>query len=266
MIDIGGPYPETASGKKYILSIIDVFSRYSKLIPLRVTDTETIIKALMKDWISVFGFPETIVSDNASNLNGKLFQDFCKDFDIIKATSSPYHPEGNSIVERLFRTVKDRIFCVHHSTGYNWEEAIPYVEIGLRTTKTRDSKYSPHEIIFGRTLRVPGLTNDSIIAQSSKQYLDKLRERLESIATKEKPEENPEPTRKFKVGENVMVRKSTKPDIYEGRFFGPAKIIEFVYPKSYVVQYKHRVYRRHESFLKRFDCKVNQDTERVTVI
>ena len=47
MIDITGPLPRSSEGYSEILSVIDVFSRYCSLIPLKSTETKHIIDGLM---------------------------------------------------------------------------------------------------------------------------------------------------------------------------------------------------------------------------
>ena len=46
-----------------------------------------------------------------SFLNEKV-NEICATLKIRHSTSSPYYPEGNSMVERLFKTIKDFIFCI----------------------------------------------------------------------------------------------------------------------------------------------------------
>ena len=105
MIDITGPLPRSSEGYSYILGVIDVFSRYCSWIPLKSTETKHIIDALMQNWISIFGF------------NSRLLCDFCKKYNVEKVNSCSYYPEGNSIIERLFRTSKDMIYATSKENG-----------------------------------------------------------------------------------------------------------------------------------------------------
>ncbi len=70
-MDIVGPLPRTKAGHRFILTVMDYASRYPEAIPLKKTDSQTIADALMTVF-SRMGFPKEILSDNGSNLTGKV--------------------------------------------------------------------------------------------------------------------------------------------------------------------------------------------------
>lgn len=72
-----------------------------------------------------------------------------------KSRSSPYYPQGDGIIERLFRTAKDMIYATCKSRGKDWVDILPTVEMALRCTQTRDYRLTPYEIIFGRKMVTP---------------------------------------------------------------------------------------------------------------
>ena len=155
MMDIYGPLPITSKGYQYILAIVDVYSRYPMLIPLKRINAHIIMDTLFRKWIAIFGYSEKIGSDNATYFTAEILIEFCNVFGIKQIFSSPYHPQGNSIVERLSRTVKDRVFATCHDLKNEWNEALPLIEMGLRATRLNKSKYSPNEIIFGVKTMLP---------------------------------------------------------------------------------------------------------------
>ena len=134
MIDIAGPLPVTKSGYRYILGVVDVFSRYIALIPLRSTGSNKIIKTLLSIWISTFGFPSTILTDNAPNFTSSEMEMFCRMYNIKKENSPPYYPQGNGIIERAFRTSKDIIYATCKERGINWAKLLPNTIMVLRST------------------------------------------------------------------------------------------------------------------------------------
>ena len=69
-MDIAGPLPQTKSGNRFILSIIDVFSKYVSLYPVRNMHLETIIAILKKYWIPCF------VTDGGSYFTGHEMKKF----------------------------------------------------------------------------------------------------------------------------------------------------------------------------------------------
>lgn len=151
-IDITGPVRMSKSRNQYILGIIDHYSKYVALVPLKTTDTKTIIEALFSKWISVFGYPRSIHSDRGTNLNSSQMLQLCKELGIRKTSTTPYYPQGDGIIERLFRTVKPMLSIVTEENGIEWDKALPVVEFGIRNTRSRQTGYTPNEILFGRNL------------------------------------------------------------------------------------------------------------------
>ena len=109
MIDIIGPLSPSKNGYRYILGIVDVFTRFAMLIPIRSIQSQSIAKILKIRWIPLFGVPEIVVSDSACNLNSHILADLFDEYGIKKVSTSPYRPQSNGIIERMFRTIKDMI-------------------------------------------------------------------------------------------------------------------------------------------------------------
>lgn len=162
-IDIAGELPQSKYGFRYILAIIDVFTRYPMLIPLRQTNSHEIFKQIFTRWISIFGYPQKIISDNAPNVHSEEIIHLCRKCGIEKDTSCPYYPQGNGIAERLIGTVKDRIFCTTLSKKCDWVDSIPFVEMGLRTSDNSTINTTPNKVVFGR---IPRMTPNMNIFQT----------------------------------------------------------------------------------------------------
>jgi len=68
-LDLMGPLSKGQFGAKYILAIIDIFSKYIKLYALRRATTETILKRITKDYIPRYGLVKQILTDNCIQFN-----------------------------------------------------------------------------------------------------------------------------------------------------------------------------------------------------
>jgi len=262
MIDIAGPLKPSKNGYRYILGIVDVFSRFLMLIPIRTISSQAIIDILTSRWIPLFGVPHVLVTDGAYNLNSTLINDLCDEFGIMKVSTSPYHPQSNGIIERSFRTIKDMIFATVDSYGGDWVSALPMVEIGLRSAQHSTIKASPYEVIFGRKPRLPQFVPENMDLDeepSPKAYLNRLeRKRLElkERIRKLNNEKNILPVKNiFNIDERVMMEclPTQKLGVCKPRFEGPGIIVGIVNPKSYLVELRGKIYRRHEANLKRFN-------------
>lgn len=63
-MDIVGPFPD-CDAYRYLLTMIDRFSRWPEAVPLKDIEALTIYRAFVDSWISRFGSPETLSTDLA---------------------------------------------------------------------------------------------------------------------------------------------------------------------------------------------------------
>ena len=259
MIDVCGPLPKSQKGYRYILGLVDVFSRYAMMIPLKTIETEKIVDAVLSRWIAIFGCPGEIISDGASNLNSKLMNEFCKIFGVEKKKVSPYYPQANGIIEREFRTVKDMVYASSKTSGKDWPETIPHIEMGLRATVSKTTNVTPYEVVFGQKFPTPVMNNSAAISNeiigSLLEHRNKVRDMIRT-QQKEKVKENVELLhRRYKIGDLVMVRRvrGNKPGLLDKRYFGPCRILAECGHLSYKLEYRGLEFIRNQYHLKRFN-------------
>ena len=65
----GESLPLTPRANKYILTFVDCFSRYALAIPIPDQSSETVINAVIGNYITVFGTPRRFLTDQ-----GKCFE------------------------------------------------------------------------------------------------------------------------------------------------------------------------------------------------
>ena len=90
------------------LVMIDAYSKYPCIHPTSSVSTTATIN-LLQEGFSHFGYPHTIVSDNATTFTSEEFQAYCKERGIVHLTGAPYHPATNGAAERLVRTFKQAL-------------------------------------------------------------------------------------------------------------------------------------------------------------
>ena len=84
-IDIIGPLPVT-NGYKYCLTIIDRFSRWSEAVPLTNIEAFTVCRAFVDNWISRYGSPETLTTDQGSQFK---YLHICR-LSLVATSNKPY--------------------------------------------------------------------------------------------------------------------------------------------------------------------------------
>ena len=87
-------------GSQYCLVMIDHFTKWLELFPLRNQQSETVAKKIVDGWIPRHGAPEQLHSDQGTNLNSKTSETICKELEVLKMRNSPYHPQSDGASER----------------------------------------------------------------------------------------------------------------------------------------------------------------------
>ena len=70
--DIAGPLPVTSRGNKYILVIGDYFTKWVEAVPLKNYKAITIARAIMDTFITKFGVPMTLHTDQGKSFESRL--------------------------------------------------------------------------------------------------------------------------------------------------------------------------------------------------
>ena len=152
-IDFCGPFKKSLSGKQYILAIIDQFSKYISLTAIAHQDEITTAKVLKDKWILKFGAPEVLHSDRGRVFESHVIRELLSKHHIKLKQSSPYHHNTNGLVERQFRTIRDAIATSIQDKKYrDWADLLPDIEFMINATIQQTTKYSPAEVVFGRTI------------------------------------------------------------------------------------------------------------------
>jgi transposase InsO family protein len=117
-MDLMGP-TRTASlgGKRYILVIVDDFSRYTWAIPIREKSDafDTAQHLFKKIQVEQNCQIVRIRSDYGREFENSKFEEFCRSYGIKHEFSSPITPQQNGVVERKNRVIQEMARVMIHS-------------------------------------------------------------------------------------------------------------------------------------------------------
>ena len=146
-------------GYRYVLLMVDLFTRYVELQPLRDQEAGTILEAFQQGWIyRGHGMSAIIPTDQGSNVDGCTFRDFCAMAGVEKRHTTPYHPQGDGMAERNIGLVKQVIRCLimeRQLQKGRWPSILTEVSFHIYNMENATSRISPRLLTFGREPRSP---------------------------------------------------------------------------------------------------------------
>ncbi|GFT53013.1 transposon Tf2-8 polyprotein [Trichonephila clavipes] len=103
-VDFIGPLPSTNKSYQHIFTVVDAFTKFTWLYPVKTVSAESALEKL-KQQQKNFGNPIRIISDRGSAFTSKLFNDYCDEENIQHLQIATGVPRGNGQVERIHRTL-----------------------------------------------------------------------------------------------------------------------------------------------------------------
>lgn len=150
-IDIVGPLP-ICNDFRYCLTAIDRVTRWPEVWPMHSITAEEVAETFTREWVSRFGVPSVITTDQGTQFESDLFRRLSTHFATRRIRTTSYHPCANGMIERVHRQLKAALMCHQNS----WVRALPLVLLGMRSSFKEDVKATAAEMLYGETLRLPG--------------------------------------------------------------------------------------------------------------
>lgn len=154
-IDYLGPFPETSQGNKYVLTITDFFTKWVVAIPLPNQTAQTTVHALHQNYVCLYGVPEHILSDQGTHFVNHLMVGFRKLLGFHHIKSTPYRPQTNGAVERFNSTFERQLAKLTEKNIHDWDFYVQSVVFAYNTGRHASTKFSPFELLYGRSPRLP---------------------------------------------------------------------------------------------------------------
>lgn len=183
-MDVAGPFPVTDQGNKYILVVMDYFSKWPEAYAIPNQEAETVARVVTDNWISRFGVPLELHSDQGRNFESRVFRKVCELLGIRKTRTTPLHPQSDGMVERFNGTMECHLAKVVQSNQRDWDRRLPLFLLAYRGAIHEATGQTPARVVFGKELRLPAdLMFGSPTEESStvEDYAEQLREQLKEV-------------------------------------------------------------------------------------
>lgn len=109
------------------------------------------VKFLEEEVFLVYGVPEVLLSDNASQFKSQKFNSLLRKYQIKSFKNARYFPQNNS-TERVNRTIGAAIRAYLEDDHREWDLHIPEIACAMRNATHEGTKMSPYSIMFGRDM------------------------------------------------------------------------------------------------------------------
>uniref|UniRef100_T1IGQ9 Integrase catalytic domain-containing protein n=1 Tax=Strigamia maritima TaxID=126957 RepID=T1IGQ9_STRMM len=165
-VDLMGPKPTGINQYKWLLVILDNYTKYVELFPLS-TATGAIVAAKFHEVGCRHGFPKKIISDNGPQFISNVYKEYCKKMGVKRALTSPFNPSANP-TERANRNLK-MMLAIFSDVHSHWPRYLNDFAFASRTGISEATGSTPMLLNTGRN--VPPPWNPRIISHAGK--LDK---------------------------------------------------------------------------------------------
>lgn len=246
-IDHIGPFVKSKRGNTHILVIVDSFTKFVFIKPVRNTKAQIVIDVL-EEVFYTFRNPDRLITDRGSCFTSHLFRRMCLNKGIKHILNAVASPRANGQVERYNRTILNSLTAQNlKDHEKEWDRKLGTIQWGLNNTKQKTTGRTPAEIMFG--VRINSEVNPALNevrtseqAISAASIRSEVKERIDKAQEKQKLYYDKGRTiaRTYKKGELVKILKSSfnndgKSTKLMPSYEGPFKIVNVLGNDRYKV-------------------------------
>ena len=153
-LDMVGPLKGRTHKKKYLLVMVDKFTKWIEAKPVKTSESGPVID-FISGVVHRYGVPHSIITNNGTNFTADEVKLWCNKMGIKLDYASVYHPQTNGQVKRanglIMSGIKPRLVRSLTESNTHWVEELDPVLWGLRTTPNRSTGVEavlPCDIIY----------------------------------------------------------------------------------------------------------------------
>lgn len=228
-----GPFCKSPLGNAHILVIIDGFTKFVWLEA--VPDTGSLhVCNTVEQLIKLVHPPKRIITDRGKGFHCRMFEAFCKKYDVKHVKNAIASPRSNGQVERLNRTILESLSASIDDEQDGWDKYLIQVQKGINSTRNATTGFAPAEMLYGMR---PELQNEYRLSIAKRKDLTEVRKLAKkrcddlSIKMKTRFDKNKSKPNIYNVGDQVLVERTL---LVKGlssgklvpKYIGPVKITE----------------------------------------
>ena len=215
---------KTQDVNRYLLVIIDRYTKYVELIPTQGISSEEASDAFKREVLLRHGCPITVTTDGGSHFKG-AFEKLLKKNSISHQVGLPDRHRSNGLAERIIRSIRE--YLRHYAEDDDWSKWIRPCQFALNSALSGSLGTSPIQLYTGRDVRLPlhnelqlpALVQKTPIMESAERNMEKSQEAMKSRYNKDVGKDS------MNIGDLVMARNHNTVNKLEVKSYGPYRVI-----------------------------------------
>ena len=151
MCDLAVNLPVSKNGMKHVLIVIDCFTRFTAMIPIKNRSSLELLCAFLTGWVSTKNLPTFFVSDNEKGLVSGIFEDYFKNLGVQFKSSIPYSPTAQGQVEGRVNRCKKLLTTLLMQVGNTteWDLYLPHIAMSVNSSYNAAIGATPNLCLYG---------------------------------------------------------------------------------------------------------------------
>lgn len=154
-LDCTGPFSQSAEGFKYILLIVDGFTKFCILKPLKTLGAQELV-SIIRENITLFGTPSKVITDRGTNFSSHQLRSLLSSLQVEHHMIATGTPRGNGQVERYVSTVTDMLNTTCNGVS-DWPSELFKVQLSINTTVQKSTGFAPMRLLLGCEGNIPSI-------------------------------------------------------------------------------------------------------------
>ena len=220
---------------RWILHIIDMWSRYTLSVFVTRKKPSNIIDALMTHWVGKFGVMGALMTDNGGEFNSDEMREVASILNVQLCTTAGESPFQNGLCERVHAITDMMLLKLEADYGkMNSQTLLSWANMARNSLQMWNG-YSSHQLVFGENPNLPNIMQDTLPALEGttrsevfSQHLNALHATRKAFIQSEAEERIRRALRnKVRASEQVFVNGDRVFYKREGkeRWLGPGKVV-----------------------------------------
>ena len=164
----------------WILHLIDATTRYSAACLIKTKMQEEIVKHIFRIWITYFGAPRKMLSDNGGEFDNETFREMNEKLNVQTCNTAAESPWSNGMVERHNAILYESMMKTMKDAQCDPEIALAWA-VSAKNSLQNSGGYSPNQLVFGRNINLPNVLQDEPPAHNIDTNSELIRINLEAM-------------------------------------------------------------------------------------